>query len=84
MKQSGTHTWDLFVHYDRCPFCGFIIENRTDYEYRLGKYEQDLDCPRCLKTFTVQKKSRPQFGPLFGEPQPTEVDWEEHNPKNGT
>lgn len=75
MPQKGNHTWDLIVQYHRCPKCGLIIESRNDYEYRLGKYEKDLECPRCKHLFTETKQRKPSFGPLIGEPQPKEVDW---------
>jgi uncharacterized C2H2 Zn-finger protein len=79
MSQRGTHTWDLVIEYIRCPECGFIIENREKYQYRLGKYQKDLECPRCHHRFTITKNVKPKFGPLIGEAQPVEMDWEEHS-----
>lgn len=76
MPQKGEHTWDVIVHYHCCPRCGFVMENREDYEYRFGKYEKDLECERCHHQFTESKKVRPGFGPVFGEPTPVEWDWE--------
>lgn len=75
MTQRGTHTWDLVVDYQRCPQCGYICENRDKYRYRLGKYQKDLECPRCKHLFTVTKKTRPIRGPLLGEPEPVEILW---------
>ena len=75
MAQKGEHTWDMIFHYHRCPECGFIIESREDYEYRLGHYVKTLDCPRCHGSFTLEKETKPTFGPLIGEPQPVEWDW---------
>jgi hypothetical protein len=75
MTQNGTHTWDIIIHYHRCPGCGFIIESREDYHYRMGKYQKDLTCSRCQRRFTITKPTRLRFGPLIGNPQPPEVDW---------
>jgi uncharacterized C2H2 Zn-finger protein len=77
MSQKGTHTWDLNLFYHRCPKCGYIIENRDGWSYRLGKYEKDLACTRCGHAFTAVKPSKPRFGPLIGEPQKPEFDWKE-------
>lgn len=75
MTQKGEHTWDLIVHYHRCPKCGNIIESREDYQYRLGVYYKDLECNRCHEQFTTTKKVKPTFGPLIGEAQSIEVTW---------
>lgn len=75
MEPSGTHTWNIYIHYHACPKCGYIIESRQDYEERLKTYEKDLKCPRCQHEFTLIKKPKPTFGPLIGEPQPVEIDW---------
>lgn len=77
MSQKGTHTWDLILQYHQCPKCGYIIESRKGYDYRLGKYQKDLECERCHHIFTVTKNTKPTFGPLIGEAQPVEVDWKE-------
>jgi len=77
MTQKGPHTWDINIQYHRCPKCGFILENRDNWQYRLGKYQKDLECPRCKQSFTVIKKTKPRFGPLIGEPQKAEFDWSE-------
>ena len=76
MTQKGEHTWDLIVHYHRCPKCGNIIESRDDYEYRLGKYQKDLICEKCSHAFTETKKARRSLGPLFGEGDRPEFTWE--------
>lgn len=75
MTQKGEHTWDIVIHYYRCPKCGNIIESREAYKYRLGVYGKDVECPRCHHGFRVLKKTKPTFGPLSGEPQPVEFDW---------
>ncbi len=75
MTQKGTHTWDLIVQYHRCPKCSRIFESREDYQYRLGRYEKDLECPNCHYMYTLTKEKRPSFGPLIGEPQPKEIEW---------
>jgi uncharacterized C2H2 Zn-finger protein len=75
MSQRGSHTWDLTWDYQKCPQCGYIIESREKYIYRLGRYEKELECPRCKKVFTVVKPTKPSWGPLIGDPQPAEVDW---------
>jgi uncharacterized C2H2 Zn-finger protein len=77
MSQKGEHTWDLVIQYHRCPVCGYITESRENYTYRMGgKYQKDLECPRCHHLFTLTKLRKPSFGPLIGDPQPKEVSWE--------
>ena len=76
MGQKGEHTWDLILDYHRCPQCGFIIENRVDFEYRDGEYRKELSCDRCLHLFVVTKIMKPSFGPLIGKPQPKEIEME--------
>lgn len=75
MTQKGTHTWDLNLSYHRCPKCGVIFENREAYEYRFGIYQKELQCPRCQYIYTITKERKPAFGPLTGDPNPSEVDW---------
>lgn len=75
MTQKGTHTWDLVLKYHRCPKCGFIIESREDYTHRLGAWIKDLTCSRCGEHFSLEKNTKPTFGPLIGTPQPPEIDW---------
>lgn len=67
-KISHKHPWTFkIVHqYHRCEKCGFIIESREDYEYRLGIYEKELVCTRCHHHFVVSKKMH--FDPLFKPP----------------
>jgi rubredoxin len=77
MGQKGAHTWDLYLHYHRCPFCGLILESREDFHYILGQYKKDLECPRCKHSFTLVKNVQPALGPLIGEPQPPDIDWSE-------
>lgn len=76
MTQKGTHTWDLFLSYHRCPKCGCILESRSDFENRFGKYVQEMQCNRCHHRFTLTKSERPTFGPFTGDPQPPEFNWE--------
>lgn len=75
MTWKGTHTWDLVLHYHRCPKCNYIFDNRVDFEYRLGKYQKDLECPRCHALYTVTKVSRLFAGPFFGEGDRIEIMW---------
>lgn len=75
MDQKGSHTWNRNLYYHRCPACGFIFENRDEFEYRLGKYQKDLECPRCNQTFTLTKVTKPMAGPFFGEGDQAEVTW---------
>jgi hypothetical protein len=76
MTQKGTHTWDLVIKYHRCHKCGYIIESRQDFEYRLGKYQKDIKCERCGNSYTLTRQTDPTFGPLFGEPEHPEFHWE--------
>jgi len=75
MREKGTHTWDLYLTYHRCPKCGLIFENRENYIYRLGKYQKDLVCPRCANAYTLTKNQRLRFGPFFGDSSKPEFDW---------
>lgn len=74
-KQKGPHTWDLTVHYHKCPSCSYILESRDDYIYRLGNYIKELDCPRCDHSFTIKKNVKPSIGPFFGEGSTMEMEW---------
>jgi uncharacterized C2H2 Zn-finger protein len=73
--QKGTHSWDIVIHYHRCPQCGMIIESRKGYDYKLGKWLKDLTCERCGKEIRLTKSRRPAFGPLIGDPEPYEIEW---------
>jgi len=75
MSQQGKHTWDIIIHYHRCPECGFIIENREGYRYQLGKYQKEVVCDRCHNHFMLVKQREPSIGPLIGDPQPIETEW---------
>lgn len=79
MTQKGEHSWDLHIRYHRCPQCGFILESREDYTYRMGQYIKELSCDRCKRQFVEIKKTTPTFGPLIGTPQPPEVEWSQWN-----
>ena len=52
-RPKGSHTWELLISYHRCPHCGTIIESRDAWQYYLGSYEKELDCPRCDHHFTA-------------------------------
>lgn len=65
-QQHGNHTWDLILHYYRCPKCGYVIENRDKYERRMALLQKEVACPRCEHVFTVTKDTKPTFGPFFG------------------
>ncbi|GAB4236676.1 MAG: hypothetical protein Tsb0021_16440 [Chlamydiales bacterium] len=66
IKHKGTHTWDIYLDYHRCPKCGYIIEDRQTFYYSMGQDLKDLMCPRCKKTFTIKKRGSPRIGPIFG------------------
>jgi len=57
VMQKGSHTWEIILYYHRCPKCGFIFESREDYQYRLGLYQKDLECPKCHHQYTVTKNA---------------------------
>ncbi len=71
-----THTWPLYVHYHRCPSCGYIIESRKDYVYEMGKWIKDVTCNRCKNAFRLEGKA-PPIGPLMGEAPKPEFNWSE-------
>lgn len=56
-QQHGNHTWDLVLHYYRCPKCGYVIENRDKYERRMALLQKEVACTRCGHLFTVTKGS---------------------------
>jgi uncharacterized C2H2 Zn-finger protein len=74
-RQSGKHTWDLYIRYHKCPSCNYIIESREDYEYEMGKYIKHLECSRCKHEFTEVKEGSQTIGPLIGKPEKPEFDW---------
>lgn len=78
MTQKGAHTWDIYLHYHRCPKCGYIIESREDFQNRFGKFVKELICNRCHHHFSLTKSEKPAFGPFTGDRQPIEMDWENH------
>lgn len=65
-QQHGTHTWDLNLHYYRCPRCGYVLENRDKFEKSFSQLSKELICLRCQFGFRLTKKPRPTFGPLLG------------------
>lgn len=73
MTQKGEHTWDLVCDYQRCPKCGFIVENREEFHYELGSWIKEIHCDRCKNDFTVKDLRKLTFGPLIGTPQPPEI-----------
>lgn len=70
-----THTWEIVIHYHRCPHCGAIVESRKGYRYRLGQYQKRITCDRCGQKTTLTREGTPTFGPLIGDPQPPEIEW---------
>jgi len=75
MSQKGQHTWDISVHYHRCPKCGFIIEDRQEFQLKDGKWVKDVTCEECGEDLQFEKARKAKFGPLIGTPQPPEFDW---------
>lgn len=65
-QRHGNHTWDLVLHYYRCPVCGYILENRAKFESRFHELVKECICLRCQHSFTISKKKQPTFGPLLG------------------
>jgi uncharacterized C2H2 Zn-finger protein len=59
-REKGTHTWDIFLRYHRCPQCGVIQENRQDYMDWFGKAVKQLECPSCGHRYTETRRQRPQ------------------------
>ena len=76
MTQKGDHTWDMYLRYHRCPKCGYIIENRANFENRFGKYVKEMICPRCKYRFEEIRAQKPTFGPFTGDPEPAEFNWD--------
>jgi len=76
MSQSGEHTWDLHLEYQKCSQCGKIFEDRRDYDLSNGQYEKTIECPFCKKQLSFSKpKKASRFFPLFGKEQPPEMLW---------
>lgn len=71
-----THTWDLYLHYHRCPECGFILESRERPVYRNGQLEKPLDCPRCQNHWMEKRPYNGPIAPLFGSLTSPEFTWE--------
>jgi hypothetical protein len=77
MTQKGSHTWDLITDYHRCQKCGYIIESRQAFQRDdKGAWFKSIICERCGNQFVINKLCKPSFGPLIGDPQPIEIDWE--------
>jgi uncharacterized C2H2 Zn-finger protein len=74
MEKIGDHTWKLYIHYEKCPACGYIYESRQDYTYRMGKWVVELICPQCGKEYSLEKIST-RLGPIFGEGSKPEIEW---------
>lgn len=70
-----THTYPLHLSYRKCPECGYIIECRQGFHYRMGRYEREITCPQCTKHFIDVQKGNEPLGPLFGEAPKPEFDW---------
>lgn len=75
MSKGGDHTWDLYVHYHRCPQCGYIIENRKRGEQVGHDVVIQLTCPRCNHAFTEKVASKASTLSFLGEAEPKEMDW---------
>jgi len=75
MREKGNHTWDIFVHYHRCPHCGYITESRKDYESYEKEQKKEITCDRCQNNYTVTKAAQSGFGPLFGKSEHAEIHW---------
>jgi len=71
-QRHGNHTWDRVQHYYQCDKCGYVFENRDKFEPRYHRLVKQLACPRCSNPFTVEKKTKPVLGPIFGHD--TDVD----------
>lgn len=76
MTQKGEHTWDIVIDYHQCPSCGFINEDRKEYQENKGTLTKEIACCRCGKPFTIQKKLVKHFGPLFGQATPPDYTWD--------
>ncbi len=76
MTQKGLHTWDLVIEYHRCPKCGCINESRNGYSRNKDEWTKTVTCSRCGNQFVARKERKATFGPLIGDPQPIEIDWE--------
>lgn len=74
--RKGDHTWNIDVHYARCPICGFINEVKGPLTYHDGKYEKEINCIKCDKLIQISKKLT-QIGPIFGDATPAEMEWED-------
>lgn len=70
-----THTYPLHLSYRKCPSCKHIIECRKDFQYKMGRYEREITCPRCKHSFNDVEKGPEPLGPLFGEAPKPEFDW---------
>lgn len=75
MRQRGTHTFEIYLRYHRCPACGYILESREDFHDELGHRVKDLVCPRCSHAYRIEKSGGGPIGPLFGNPPKPEFDW---------
>ncbi len=75
MTQKGTHTWDIVISYHRCPECGYIFENRDNWQAMKKISQKNLQCPRCKKEFIDKKPLRNNSLPFFGEPEKADFDW---------
>lgn len=54
-QPNGDHTWKLFLGYVRCPFCGYIMENRDPFEKHFNTLVKEVLCQRCDREFTLKK-----------------------------
>ena len=63
----ATHTYKVVQQYHRCQDCGHIFESRQDFQYCMGEYVKQLECPCCKHSFQEVKGARKALGPLLGE-----------------
>ncbi len=58
MTQAGSHTWDIYIAYHRCPHCGKIQESRSGFARQDGSLVKTLVCNDCKTKFQVIKRTR--------------------------
>lgn len=53
---KSTHTFEIFQEYIRCPECGYIQEDRRDYEESFGGWFKQMTCERCKKEYLKKEE----------------------------
>lgn len=69
VEAGKTHTWEIYLHYYRCPNCGYVLEDRNSFEQRGKVFEKTLLCPRCETKWREETSLKPRNGEI-------EVNWE--------